>query len=137
MVWTHKSSLSPPLCACTKPRKWGVMYLCVRGFYFTSFCVLMDFGTVLTVWEVGRGACRTLEEVDIVWHLLHLSHINYDFNTLFIFYILQFDIVCEGKFFRAHFLMVHYITSHHKQLNTKQTTTYIVGNQCTGLRQAQ
>lgn len=26
-----------------------------------------------------------------------------------VFFVLQFDIVCEDKFFRAHFLMTHYI----------------------------
>ena len=39
-VWTHKTSLTPPLfllSACTKPGKCTVMYFCVRDIVFASF----------------------------------------------------------------------------------------------------
>ena len=40
-VWAHKTSLTPTTfywSACTKPEKWAVIYLCVRGIDFASFC---------------------------------------------------------------------------------------------------
>ena len=39
--------------ACSRPGKWAVMYLCVRGIdfaFYTNF--LFDFGSDLTVWYV-------------------------------------------------------------------------------------
>jgi len=37
-----------PWSPCTKPGRWAVMYLCVRGIYFPSFRV---FWTAPTVWH--------------------------------------------------------------------------------------
>jgi hypothetical protein len=48
--WAHKSRLTPPLfmgVSCTKPGRWAVMYLFVRGYLFLRFFYWM-FGNVST-----------------------------------------------------------------------------------------
>jgi hypothetical protein len=48
--WYGQTLLNPATCywsACTRPGKWAVIYLYVRGIDFAPFC---DFGIVRTMW---------------------------------------------------------------------------------------